>query len=314
MTAGWNLFDDAAKPDLQPLATYLAPLRPFDPKTAAALTDALGTVDTAPTTIEDADRAQAHIIDVLRAHDHLSAAFLAVYHGITVAVNEAIEAKHLRPRAFFSRLDGKFAERHFDGLKAEVGQGNTTDAARYGLWRPSFAFDNMDRADGPLGIKPAMAHFTVGMCCHINFDLATSLDETIRELGFADDPETLAEIERGHNYVDLLLTEAVERSMDVLAAQFGCPMSKKIIEAGAAKTVGAVSMAMIRRWRAKTFVNAMQLCRAKDETSAPRIRPRSQGGAGKDGPAVRHPAKQRRGPLRHWLAPSEHRMAPGIPA
>jgi hypothetical protein len=51
MTAGWNLFDEAAKPDLRPLASYLAPLRGFDPKTAAALVDALGTTDTAPKSI-----------------------------------------------------------------------------------------------------------------------------------------------------------------------------------------------------------------------------------------------------------------------
>jgi Family of unknown function (DUF5995) len=272
MTAGWNLFDEAAKPDLRPLASYLAPLRGFDPKTAAALVDALGTTDTAPKSIEEADRAQSYIIDVLLAHDHLSAAFLAVYHGITVAVDKALAAGKLGPRAFFSRLDGKFAERHFDGLKVELGLESATDAARYGLWRPSFAFDNIDRGDGPLGIKAAMAHFTVGMCCHINFDLATSLDETIRELGFENDAATLHEIERGHNYVDEILTEAVEQSMSVLAEKFACPMSKKIIEAGAVKTVGAVSMAMIRRWRAKTFVHALQLCRAKDDAERAQIR------------------------------------------
>jgi hypothetical protein len=49
-------------------------------------------------------------------------------------------------------------------------------------------------------------------------------------------------------------------------------MSKKIIEAGAVKTVGAVSMAMIRRWRAKTFVHALQLCRAKDDAERAQLR------------------------------------------
>jgi hypothetical protein len=110
------------------------------------------------------------------------------------------------------------------------------------------------------------------MCCHINFDLATSLDETIRELGFENDAATLAEIERGHNFVDSILTDAVEQSMSLLAASFDCPMSKKIIESGAVKTVGAVSMSMIRRWRAKTFVHAMQLCRAKEDAERAAIR------------------------------------------
>ena len=49
----------------------------------------------------------------------------------------------LTPKPFFERLDGKFAERHFDGVKVELGLDTTTDAARYGLWRPSFAFDNL---------------------------------------------------------------------------------------------------------------------------------------------------------------------------
>ena len=182
-------------------------------------------------------------------------------------------AAQLGPRAFFERLDGRFAERHFDGVKAELGLDTTSDAARYRLWSPSFALDNMapDPAT-PLGLKPAMAHFTVGMCCHINFDLACALDETIRELGFADDPAALAEIERGHNFVDTILADQVERSCALLASEMACPMSQKILERGAVKTVGEVSMAMIRRWRAKTFVHALQLCRAPDEAARAAIR------------------------------------------
>jgi hypothetical protein len=232
---------------------------PFDSKVAAALKDALPAIDTQPKTIAAADRAQSQLIDLLVAHDHLSAAFLEVYHGITVAVNDALDAGKLGPRPFFERLDGKFAERHFDGIKAELGLGPDTDAHRFGLWKPSFAYDNNTTAT-----RAPMAHFTVGMCCHINFDLATSLDETIRELGFEHDDAVLAEIERGHNYVDTILHEQVERSCGLLADKFDCAMSKAIIERGAVKTVGEVSMAMIRRWRAKTFVYAMQLCKATD--------------------------------------------------
>ena len=271
--SGWELFDDAAKPDLQPIRAILGPPRGFDAKTAAALTEALQRIDNRPTTIEAADRAQGQLIDVLLAHDHRAAAFLLVYHGITVAVQAAVERGTLGPKAFFDRLDGRFAERHFDGLKVELGLDTTTDAATFGLWRPSFAFDNLEAQPGTqLALKPPMAHFTVGMCCHINFDLACALDETIRELGFADNPTVLAEIERGHNYVDTILTEQVERSMELLSREMDCPMSRKIIEAGAVKTVGEVSMSMIRRWRAKTFVHAMQLCRAKDETERAAVR------------------------------------------
>ncbi len=232
---------------------------PFDPKVAAALRDALPAIDTQPKNIAAADRAQSQLIDLLVAHDHLSAAFLEVYHGITVAVNEALDQGKLGPRPFFERLDGKFAERHFDGIKAELGIGPETDAGRFGLWKPSFSYDN-----SPAATKAPMAHFTVGMCCHINFDLATSLDETIRELGFERDEAVLAEIERGHNYVDTILHQQVENSCELLADKFDCAMSKSIIEKGATKTVGEVSMAMIRRWRAKTFVYAMQLCTATD--------------------------------------------------
>lgn len=268
-----KLFDDAAMPDLPPLGTFLSPVKSFDAAISTALRDALrGQIDTRPQTITAADRAQHQVIELFMAHDHLSAAFLRVYHGITVAVIDALERGILTPKPFFIRLAGKFAERHFDGLKAELGMDATTDAAKYDLWRPSFAFDNLDASETPLGSKPAMAHFTVGMCCHINFDLAVALDETIRELGYQDDAAALHEIERGHNFVDTILTEKVERSTELLAAEMACPMSKKIIESGAVKIVGDVSMQMIRRWRAKTFVHALQLCRAGSDAERAAIR------------------------------------------
>ena len=269
-----KLFDDAAMPDLPVLGTFLAPIRSFDAAIATALRDALtGGIDTRPQTITAADRAQQQVIDLFMAHDHPSAAFLRVYHGITVAVIDALERGVLTPKPFFIRLAGRFAERHFDGLEAELGLDTTTDAAKYDLWRPSFAFDNLEaNPDKPLGIKPAMAHFTVGMCCHINFDLAVALDETIRELGYQNDAAALAEIERGHNFVDTILTDKVERSTELLAAEMACPMSKKIIESNAVKIVGDVSMQMIRRWRAKTFVHALQLCRAGSDADRAAIR------------------------------------------
>jgi hypothetical protein len=273
MNVGWKLFDDAAQPDLPALGAFVAPVRGFDAPVAAALTEALQHIDTRPQTITAADRAQGQVIDLFVAHRHASAAFLRVYHGITVAVIEALERGVLTPKPFFVRLAGRFAERHFDGLKAELGLDSKSDAATYELWRPSFAFDNLVPNDAsPLGIKPAMAHFTVGMCCHINFDLAVALDETIRELGYADDAKALEEIERGHNFVDTILTEKVENSTALLAAEMGCPMSQKIIESGAVRIVGEVSMQMIRRWRAKTFVHALQLSRAKSDAERAAIR------------------------------------------
>jgi Family of unknown function (DUF5995) len=266
--SGWELFDDAAKPDLQPIATRLGTPRGFD--CADVLRDALRSIDTRPQTIEAADAAQHQLIELLDAHQHRASAFLTVYHGITVAVMDALARGILTPKPFFVRLAGKFAERHFDGVKAELGLGDASDAATYGLWRPSFAFDNMEPGAGALAMKPPMAHFTVGMCCHINFDLACALDETIRELGYAN--EALLEIERGHNYVDTILADKVAQSCELLATQMDCPMSKAIIATGAVKTVGDVSMAMIRRWRAKTFVHAMQLCRAGSDDERAAIR------------------------------------------
>ncbi|HLL22628.1 MAG TPA: DUF5995 family protein, partial [Kofleriaceae bacterium] len=254
MTPGWQLFDHAAQPDLQPIPALLGSVRGFDESTAGALREALRDIDTTPQTIEAADRAQAQVIELLLAHAHPSAAFLDVYHGVTVAVIDALARGVLTPAPFFVRLAGRFAERHFDGLAVELGIANSSDASTFGLWRPSFAFDNLARDEStPLGTKPAMAHFTVGMCCHINLDLAVALDETIRELGFASDPAALAEIERGHNFVDTILADAVERSTALLADKLACPMSQKIIDNNAVKIVGEVSMSMIRRWRAKTF-------------------------------------------------------------
>jgi hypothetical protein len=250
---------------LQPIRSFLGTSCAFDEPTARAIRDELARIDTRPQTITAADRAQTQLIDVLVARGHRSAAFLAVYHGITVAVIEALERKQIGPRRFFERLPGKFAERHFDGVKAELGLPGAGDAGHYGLWRPSFALDHG-------GDAPPMACFTVGMCCHINFDLACALDETIRELGCEHDGAALEEIERGHNFVDTILADKVEHSTELLAAEMDCPMSKKILESGAVKTVGDVSMAMIRRWRAKTFVHALQLVAAADETARAAVR------------------------------------------
>jgi hypothetical protein len=268
----WELFDAAVPEGQQPIQAIVGPPRCFSAITAAALREALSAIDTRPQTIEAADRAQSQLIDLLVAHDHRAAAFLLVYHGITVAVNDALAAGRLGPRDFFDRLDGKFAERHFDGVKAELALDATTDTAKYGLWRPSFALDNVEPGVGPLGLRAAMAHFTVGMCCHINFDLACSLDETIRELGYAGDKAALEEIERGHNFVDTILAEKLEQSTELLATAMDCPMSKKILASGAVKTVGDVSMLMIRRWRAKTFVHALQLCSAPSDEERAVIR------------------------------------------
>jgi len=268
----WELFATAVPQGQQPIEAILGPPRTFDAKTVVALREALPTIDTRPQTIEAADRAQTQLIDLFRAHDHRSAAFLLVYHGITVAVIEALAAGKLGPHDFFDRLPGKFAERHFDGVKAELGLDTTTDAAKYGLWRPSFAFDNVEPGPGPLGLRPAMAHFTVGMCCHINFDLACSLDETIRELGYANDKAALEEIERGHNFVDTILADKVEHSTELLVSEMDCPMSKKIRSSGAVKLVGDMSMSMIRRWRAKTFVHALQLSSAPSDEARAAIR------------------------------------------
>jgi hypothetical protein len=265
----WPLF---AFDDVPSIESVIGEPRGFDDATAAALRAALPGIDTKPQSIRAADHAQQQLIDLFNAHDHRGAAFLDVYHGITVAVIDAIERGTLTPARFFERLAGRFAERHFDGVKAELGLDTTTDAARYQLWAPSFALDNVPPGESPLGIKAPMAHFTVGMCCHINFDLACALDETIRELGYAGDAAALAEIERGHNFVDTILHEKVENSCALLAAKMNCPMSKKILESGAVKTVGEVSMAMIRRWRAKTFVHALQLSSAQDDAARAEIR------------------------------------------
>src|SRR5579859_6213271 len=224
-----QLFDEAAG-ESRTIGAILGPLRGFDADLADALRGALPSIDTAPRSVEAADRAQGQLIDLLDAHGHRAAAFLKVYHGITVAVIEALAEGRLGPRFFFERLPGRFAERHFDGVKAELGLDTTSDAARYQLWRPSFAFDNLPPAPGPLGKKPPLAHFTVGMCIHINLDLAVALDETLRELEVRD-PRVLEEVERGHEFVDTILAEKVAASTELLAGEMDCPMSKRIIEA-----------------------------------------------------------------------------------
>jgi hypothetical protein len=267
-----KLFDDAARDGLRPIDAIIGPLRGFDPAVAAALVAALPRIDTRPKTVAAADHAQQEVTDVLAAHGHRGAAFLRVYHGITVAVIRALDEGRLGPRYFFDRLPGKFAERHFDGVRAELGLDSVSDAARYHLWRPSFAFDGMERSDTPLGRKPALAHFMVGMCIHINLDLAVSLAETIRELSVAKDAATLAEIERGHDFVDSILEEEVGRSTELLARELDCPLSKKILESGSVSAASAQTMATIRRWRAETFPSALRLATAESDAARAAVR------------------------------------------
>jgi hypothetical protein len=268
-----QIFDEAARDGLRTIAQIVGPPRAFDAPMAAALTEALARIDTAPQSIGAADRAQQQLLDLLGAHRHRAAAFLEVYHGITVAVIQAIADRRLGPGYFFERLAGRFAERHFDGLKAELGLNTTSDAARYQLWRPSFALDNVTpEAGSPFADRPPLIHFTVGMCCHINLDLALALDETIRQFGLRDQPDAIAEVERGHNFVDSILAEKVEGSTQLLAEQFDCPLSKRIMEAGAVKLVGEQSMVTIRRWRAQTFPNALKLAAAPSEEVRAQLR------------------------------------------
>jgi Family of unknown function (DUF5995) len=266
------IFDEQARDGVRTISGIIGPMRGFDPEVAGALKDALARIDTVPKSIAAADEAQTRLLAVFEAHQHRAAAFLKVYHGITVAVNQALHQGRLTPRFFFERLPGKFAERHFDGVKVELGLDTTSDAARYALWRPSFGFDNMTPVpDAPLAAKPPLAHFLVGMCCHINLDLAVALDETIRELGQGD-ARLLEEIERGHNFVDSILEEQVGRSIGMLAAELGCEVSKLILAAGAVAMVAEQSMATIRRWRGKTFPNAMRLCAAASDEERDRVR------------------------------------------
>jgi hypothetical protein len=265
-----QLFDDAAR-ESRTIGAILGPLRGFDDELTRALKDALPAIDTRPKSVEAADRAQSRLIDIFDAHGHRAAAFLKVYHGITVAVIEALDQGRLGPRFFFERLPGHFAERHFDGVKAELGLDTTSDAAVYQLWRPSFAFDNLAPRPDALGLRPPLAHFTVGMCIHINLDLAAALDETLRELEVRD-PRVLQEVERGHEFVDTILEEKVAASTELLAAEMDCPMSKRIIEAGAVRQVGEQSMATIRRWRKKTFPNALALATAAGDEERARVR------------------------------------------
>jgi hypothetical protein len=58
----------------------------------------------------------------------------------------------------------------------------------------------------------------------------------------------------------------------MLAAEMDCPMSKRIIEAGAVDQVGQQSMATIRRWRQRTFPNALRLCTAEGEEERAQVR------------------------------------------
>ena len=102
--------------------------------------------------------------------------------------------------------------------------------------------------------------------------LFRSLDETIRELGVEREDAVLEEVERGHNFVDTILTEKVGRSTELLAAELDCPMSKKILERGAVEAAGAQTMATIRRWRAETFPHAKRLATAAGDAERAKIR------------------------------------------
>jgi hypothetical protein len=230
------------------------------------LTCELARIDTAPRSIVAADRAQGELLAVFDRHRHAAGSFLRVYHGITVAVIAALEDGRLGPRPFFERLAGRFAEKHFDGVKAALGLDTTSDAARYGLWEPSLAFDNQaawspaGEPAGPLlALDVPLAHFLVGMSCHINCDLAVALEETIRELGLDGDRAALDAIERGHDLVDSILAEQVQLSLGTLADVLGCPLSRLIVDAKLVPLAGDMAMDVIRNWRARTFPAARQL-------------------------------------------------------
>jgi hypothetical protein len=108
----WNLFDAVAQQDQRTIQAILGPPRTFDTETAAALREALPAIDTRPQTVEAADRAQNQLIDLFNAHGHRAAAFLVVYHGITVAVIDALA--HGKPHVF------DFGARNATGHRQQV--------------------------------------------------------------------------------------------------------------------------------------------------------------------------------------------------
>lgn len=242
----------------------------FPAALAQDLTRELARIDTAPRSIVAADRAQGELLAVFDRHRHAAGSFLRLYHGITVAVIAALDDGRLGPRPFFERLAGRFAEKHFDGVKAALGLDTRSDAARYRLWEPSLAFDNQAAwapAAGPpagprLALDVPLAHFLVGMSCHINCDLAVALEETIRELGFDGDRAALDAIERGHDFVDSILAEQVHASLGTLADVLGCRLSRLIVDAELVPLAGDMAMGVIRRWRARTFPAARRLLAA----------------------------------------------------
>jgi hypothetical protein len=258
--------------DLHDVSPLRARASGFGPALAADLVAVLERIDTAPKTITAADQAQQQLLEILAAHQHPSAAFLDVYHGITVAVIAALHAQRLGPAFFFQRLAGRFAERHFDGLKAELGMPTDSDAGRFALWHPSFAFDNLPPSQRLSSGQAPLAHFLVGMCVHINLDLAVALADTMRELGIDARSPLLHDIERGHNFVDTILAEHVAQSIDLLADGMGCPLSRLIRDAGAVPLAADLSMAVIRQWRGKTFPDALRLLAATNEHERAHVR------------------------------------------
>ena len=244
----------------------------FPPALDAELRRVLPQLDTAPQSIDAADRAQTELLAIYDRHGHAARSFLRVYHGITVAVIEALDAGDLTPRRFFERLAGRFAEKYFDGVKAALGLDTTSDAARHGLWEPSFAFDNTGSTGVGDAVDVPLAHFLVGMSCHINFDLAVALAETIVELGYAGDPLALDEIERGHEFVDAILARQVSASMEALADGLGCPLSRMIVDAQLVPFAGPLAMDVIRRWRARTFPAARRMLAARTAGARRRLR------------------------------------------
>ena len=205
---------------------------------------------TAPTSAPEALRTLDATVAAHRQTGNRRAVFPDVYAIITRRVAERLDAGgFFQAPAFISALAGRFCTRYLETAR--------WDAARLPqdtrAWSVAYA-----ACDAPnvIPLQQAM----LGLSAHINFDLAIGIADVVTEFGAGGDLAALRRFKHDHEAVNVLLRAAVPETLDLLATRYGCPLSRALAEL-APRVAEAGVMAVLGRWRARVWDDAMALLR-----------------------------------------------------
>jgi len=173
----------------------------------------------APRTVDEALEALQEVSQKLRPLHDSRAIFPEVYSIITEKVADEIHhptGLFWEP-TFIARLAGCFAERYLDTLRCSI-EHRPQDCE---AWAVAYGC-NTDLE------LVALQHAALGICAHINFDLALGIYRTIEDLGASKKPFLLRRFKHDHDQVNHILAQSFRPALERMIDAYGCRTSHLI--------------------------------------------------------------------------------------